>query len=135
MGVELSAVALVVVSCVLAVAGLSKVRDTSRTMISFQALGLPDALVPPLAFAVPIVELVLAVALWIPPLRVPAAVAAALLFAAFTGVVANTLRLGRRVHCGCFGDLGRSEITIWTLVRNVALVAAAILVAAAPPAA
>jgi hypothetical protein len=47
-----------------------------------------------------------------------AAVAAALLLAAFTVAVARTLLQGREVDCNCFGSLGPSRISRWTLVRN-----------------
>ena len=130
---EISAVAAAILSVVLAWAGVAKLRDSSRTMISFQALGLPDAVVPAMALGVPIVEVVLAVGLWVPPARPVAATAAALLFAAFTGVVGRVVMQGRKVHCGCFGDLGRRDISGVTVARNVALLSGSIVVAGWAP--
>jgi hypothetical protein len=131
---ELAGLAVVVVSATLGLAGVTKLRDHGRTLLSFQALGFPDWFVGPAAVAVPVVELVIAVGLWIPATRQLAGLAAGVLFFAFTVVVARTVLQGRTIRCGCFGDLGQRPMSWWTVGRNLALVGLALLAASTAPA-
>ncbi|NUT32095.1 MAG: hypothetical protein HOV79_03370 [Hamadaea sp.] len=119
---------------VLGVAAAGKLRAAS-----FQAfrrslpatLGIPTRYAGLVAVAVVAVEAVLAVALAVavavPPFGV-AAIAATVLFAAFTAAIAVMLRRGVRTPCHCFGagarPPGRGD-----LVRNVALTVLAVAVA------
>jgi hypothetical protein len=97
---------------------------------------LPEPLVEPLALALPIVELVLALGLLVPATRSEAATAAVALLLLFAAAMAINLWRGRSdIDCGCFVGLVRQRIN-WVLVhRNLALAAGgAFLILAEPTA-
>lgn len=98
--------------------------------------GVPAPLRAPLAWAMPLGELVIGLALALTPGRATwwAASAAAALLALYTGVLAYQLLRGRRPHCNCFGQTEPAPIGPSTLLRNAALLLAAVGVAAAGPA-
>jgi hypothetical protein len=103
-------------------AAVAKLRAPGRTAASFEALALPMA--RPLALGVPIAELVVAALLVAAP---PAGGAAAIaLLAAFTALLARQVRAGSSVACGCFGSAGAEPVSAADLVRNAALLVAAI---------
>jgi hypothetical protein len=94
---------------------------------------LPGALVRPVAYLIPPLELALAAGLLlVPGGRLPA-LGAALLTLGFAAAMAVNLRRGRAdIDCGCFAGLMRQRLS-WALVaRNAALAALLLLVAAAP---
>jgi hypothetical protein len=119
----------IVVAGVLVVAGLAKALDLGATRRSVPALGLPAWLAGPVAIALPAVEV--AVGLLLIPVATArlAAVAATLLFSAFSVVVGVALARGRDAECHCFGQLSSEPIGVATLVRSVLLVFAAAFVA------
>ena len=118
-------------AAVFAVAAVGKLVGRSRTVETLAEFGVPESIRRPAAIALPLAELAIAVALLPAATAAWAAVAAALLLAAFTAVVARTLLQGREVDCNCFGSLGPSRISRWTLARNALLLALAIGVAIA----
>ena len=96
---------------------------------------LPEALVVPVALALPCLEILVAVGLLVPPTRSLAAVAAGLLLLLFAAAMAVNLLRGRRdIDCGC--AMGRLRERIgWPLVaRNLLLAALAFLLASGTPA-
>jgi hypothetical protein len=113
---------------VFAWAGVEKLRRPAETARAFTALGLRGA--ASLARAVPIVELVLAVALVTVP-AVGGAVALALL-AGFTVLLVGTVRAGRDVGCGCFGTASRRPVSFVDVVRNGLLAVLAVATLAVP---
>lgn len=114
-------VARVLLATVFAVAAAGKLISRRRTAETLAEFGVPDTLLRPLAVALPLAELAIAVAL-LPPATAPwAALAAAIMLVAFTVAVARVLARGEAVDCNCFGSLGPSQITPWTAVRNVFL--------------
>ena len=119
-----------VLAAVFAWAGWAKLRRPVETARAFAGLGVPAP--RPMARAVPVVELVLAVALVVVP-PVGGAVALALL-AAFTVLIVGTLRSGRAVGCGCFGSAAEEPVSFVEIVRNgfLALLAMATLAVPAP---
>lgn len=121
----------IVLAGVLVVAGVAKALDVGATRRSVPALGLPKALALPIAIALPIAEL--GVGLLLVPVATAhlAAVAAFLLFSAFSIVVGMALVRGRDAECHCFGQLSSEPIGAATLVRSVLLALAAAFVAAA----
>jgi hypothetical protein len=120
-----------ILAVVFAVAGCAKLARREQTESTLDAFGAPAALRRPLAFVLPLVELGLAAAL-LPAVSAPyAGVAALLMLAAFSFLVARVLVRGEEVDCNCFGSLGPSRISRWTLVRNLVLLVPAGIVAGA----
>ncbi len=118
-----------VLASVFGFAGVAKLRDRAGTRQSLLDFGLSDRLAGPGGTVLPVAELLVAVALLSPaPARWSAAAAVALLVI-FTGGIAIALRGGRRPDCHCFGRLRSGRIGVGTLLRNLVLVAVALLVA------
>jgi hypothetical protein len=116
---ELSAAAAVLLACVFAIAGASKLRRPALTSSAIEQFGLPTWLARPL----PYVELLAAALLAASP-RIGGGVALVLL-SLFTMIVIRTLNQGRVVRCGCFGSVDDRPIGAATIVRNVALLVGA----------
>ncbi|HEV2761291.1 MAG TPA: MauE/DoxX family redox-associated membrane protein [Acidimicrobiales bacterium] len=108
-----------VLAAVFVRAGAAKLARPTTTATSFVALGVPAAGLA--ARAVPIVELLVAVALLAAP-RVGALGALALLIP-FTGVLARAVRSGSGAPCNCFGAARVDPVSTVDVVRNVLLVA------------
>lgn len=120
----------VVLAALLLLSGATKVRHAEATRSAFGQLRLPPVLTDsPAPRALPWVEIVLGVGLLVapPPLALPVAVIALLVFVAYLVVIARALGFDHPVTCGCFGELGLGEVTRRTLVRNVLLVLLAVL--------
>lgn len=118
---------LLVCAVVLLVSGVAKVRHPTETGDAFRSLRVPAPGWAPRAL--PRVEIVLGAALLVVPgsaLLVPAVLVAGL-FTLYTVVIARALRFEEPVRCSCFGALGAHQVSVRTLVRNLALVAAGVL--------
>jgi Methylamine utilisation protein MauE len=90
---------------------------------------MPEPLERPIAYALPVVELAIAVGVLVPTSRPPAALAAAILLALFAGAMAINLARGRRdIDCGCFATVLRQRLSWPLVVRNLLLAALALLV-------
>ncbi len=87
----------------------------------------PPVLVPWVASAVVGIELLAGLALIFGAMVRPAAVVLAGLLAAFTLFLSQALLRGIDLRCGCFG--GDERASWWTVVRDVAMLAAAAMVA------
>lgn len=95
-------------------------------------LGVPTRVAPVVGTLLPFVELAVAIGLVVLSDARVAAVAAAVLLAAFTALVAANLAHGRSPVCRCFGDVGRAApISTATVARNAALLVMALVVAVA----
>lgn len=92
-----------------------------------RALGAPTAVARLLPFVEASVGAVLVTGL----ARRLVAVIAAVLLAAFTIAVVVQLAQGRRPPCACFGGRTARPIGPWTLVRNAAFLAVAVVAIAA----
>jgi peroxiredoxin/uncharacterized membrane protein YphA (DoxX/SURF4 family) len=122
-------IARLVLAAVLGAAGIAKLLRPTASRTSMAAFGIPRALVPTAAVAVPVVEVAVAALLVPAATAEAAAIAAFLLLAAFTlGVGANLAR-GRAPACGCFGAVSSQPIGPATIVRNLVLMALAGFVA------
>jgi hypothetical protein len=106
----------------LAAAGVAKGRNRTITTRSFAELGLPRPAL--LAALVPVVEIAVA-ALMVLRFSIGALVATALLVV-FTAFLAQQLRSGRRISCGCFGSSSSTPVTSLTIFRNLGLIVAAL---------
>jgi uncharacterized membrane protein YphA (DoxX/SURF4 family) len=120
------------------VAGALKISDPAGMVRSVRAFRiLPEALVHPVAYAVPFVEVALG-ALLLLGLAVKACAAlSALLLAIYIGAIASAAARGLRIDCGCFsngGDLARGAPTHYTteLVRDSLLLVASVLLVLLP---
>jgi thiol-disulfide isomerase/thioredoxin len=95
--------------------------------------GVPARLVPAVGVLVPLAELAAAIALIFRPTARWGALLALALLVVFVGGVANAMRKGLDVDCGCFGKVYSATAGSATLVRNVVLAALAALVVAHGP--
>lgn len=79
---------------------------------------------PPLAGAIPALELAVAAGLLLPPARVAAAAGGAALLLLYALAIALNLQRGRRdLACGCGGANERRPIAAWMVWRNLLLAA------------
>lgn len=120
----------ILLTLTLLVSGIAKLPERRGTVDAMTSLRLPLRSLHPLAaVAVPLAELAAAVALWIPwvPLQVTAALAVALLMAAYLVIIARALTFPEAVHCSCFGTLASPTVSRATLYRNLTLTALGVL--------
>ena len=106
---------------VFAAAGVAKLADPAGARKAIAEFGVPAALAPSLAIAVPLLELATA-ALLLPATTAWWGVLAALalLLAFGAGIIAN-LAHGHTPNCHCFGQLHSEPVSWRTLARNGAL--------------
>jgi uncharacterized membrane protein YphA (DoxX/SURF4 family) len=117
------------------IAAVGKARDRAGTRHSLESFGVPRALAPAAAVALPIVELAIAIALVPIATAWGAGVAALVLLVAFTIALVIGLLRGVEAECHCFGAVSSRPVGPATFARNLGLVAlAAVLVAAGRPA-
>jgi hypothetical protein len=122
---ELTAAAQSLLSVVLVAAGLAKLRDRDGFMASLRSYRwVPKGAAGALGWGVPVLECALAAALWVGPLRRPAALLATGLLMAFTVLIVRLVLDGGEVGCGCFGSSSQ-RVTWFSVIRNIALLAAA----------
>ena len=125
-----------VLGTVFALAGLAKLPRRAHFEDAVRGYRLlPDRLAPPIARWLPVVEVAAGTLLL---LGLGTALVAGLLgvfLVVFTGAVAINLARGRAIDCGCYGAGPSRTIGRPTLVRNLGLLAMAVVVAAEAPAA
>lgn len=96
---------------------------------------LPGSLAEPVAIALPIVELVLALALLWAPSRAVAAAASMFVSLVFSGVHAYALIAGSVIRCGCIGvEVRHTSMGLHTalLVLSIAMVGASLVLLFSP---
>ena len=119
-------------------AGLAKIADPDAALRAVRAYELfPEALVKPVAWGLPFVELALAVLLLLGLATRPAAWASALLFVAFIVMIGSAWVRGLAIDCGCFGGGGATDAVdagqyALEIVRDLVFVGLAVLVAVGP---
>ena len=131
---DLGGAAALVLALVFAWAAAAKFRTPRQTASSFHGLGLPAA--PLLAWAVPVVELALAIALVASPAA--ASWPALALVVAFSLVLVRAVAAGSTVTCACFGAAATTgedarPVSVVELVRNAGLGGLAIVASGAAP--
>jgi uncharacterized membrane protein YphA (DoxX/SURF4 family) len=93
---------------VLLVAGVLKLPDPAAAGRAVRAYRLlPEALVGPVAFGLPVVEIAVGLALLAGVFVRTAAVAAAVLMSVFLAAVGSAWARGLEIDCGCFGGGGQ----------------------------
>jgi uncharacterized membrane protein YphA (DoxX/SURF4 family) len=123
----LGLVARLVVGGVWVVAGALKISDTAASVRSVRAYQLlPEAVVPTVGHALPLVEILLGTCLVLGLLtRLSGALSALMLCAFVVGISAAWAR-GLQIECGCFGggsgpSADASAAYPWDIARDVAL--------------
>ena len=111
------------------VAGALKLGDPTAFATEIANYRFLPELAPWLAVTLPSVEMVVGAAMIVAPMkwRRAASLAAMGLLVMFTVAIVHVVRAGINVDCGCFGG-NSGPVTIWTGVRDLALLAAAALV-------
>jgi uncharacterized membrane protein YphA (DoxX/SURF4 family) len=117
---------LAVVFATAAVAKLVAPERTAETLADFR---IPRPGIPFATYALPLAELAIAVLLIPDATAAAAALAAAVLLAAFSTAITQVLARGEEVGCNCFGVVTFRPVDRATLARDVALFALAAFVA------
>ena len=92
---------------VFVVSGVLKVPDPAAAVRAVRAYRLlPEGLVAPVAFGLPVVEIAIGLALLVGVFVRTAAIASAVLLVVFLAAVASAWARGLQIDCGCFGDGG-----------------------------
>ena len=107
-------------------AGTTKLIDRAGMRTALRDFGVPRALVPAVAFALPLAELVVAALLLPASTAVIGAAAALTLLLAFTAVLAANVARGRAPACHCFGQLHSAPASWTTVARNLVLAGLAV---------
>lgn len=111
-------------SLTLLVSGVAKLGAREDTADAMASLRLPARpLHRSVATVLPIAEIVLALALWVPVtgVQVPMSVLVAALMLAYLVIIARALTFEEQVECSCFGTLASPTVSRSTLARNVVL--------------
>ncbi len=109
-------------------AGVTKLLDLKSTREAVANFGSPSALVPALSFALPLLELTIALGLLFNATAWWSALAALMLLGVFILAISLNLAQGRTHDCHCFGQLHSRPIGWTTIARNVLFALAATVV-------
>ena len=120
-------------SALFALAAVHKLRDMRQFSAAFADYGVPEGLLRlNLPWAIPALELGVAVGLWVPAFTVSAVLLAIGLLLAYAAAIAVNLRAGRSgIACGCGGPDPEQPIAWWMVWRNL-LISPLLLAALAP---
>ncbi|MBH0778970.1 TlpA family protein disulfide reductase [Nocardia bovistercoris] len=118
-----------VVGVVFGLAAWGKIFDRVGTLTAVTDFGVPVRWAPAVAYALPVVEVVVAVGMLPAATALLAAGVALILLAIFTVAVLRLLARGQRPACSCFGALSATPIGSATVVRNGVLAALVLLAA------
>jgi len=124
-GALFSATALSVVLSVSAWGKLQSPANFRRALGTF--LVIPERSIPVLLVAVPVTELVLAATQWVVPLRPLVTTGLVGMLVAFTALLLWSLLTGEEADCGCFGSPAPEKVSWFSIVRNLVLIALAVL--------
>jgi uncharacterized membrane protein YphA (DoxX/SURF4 family) len=93
---------------VFVVAGVLKLPDPAAAVRAVRAYQLlPESLVGPVAFGLPVIEIAVGLALLLGVFVRTASIASAVLLAVFIGAVGSAWARGLQIDCGCFGNGGQ----------------------------
>lgn len=125
------------VGAVWVVAGLMKLPDPAESVRAVRAYQLlPEVVVPPIGYTLPVLEIVVGVCLVAGLLTRVSAVLSALLFAAFIVGISAAWARGLEIDCGCFGgggvEEGASEEYPAEIARDLGLLALSLWLAWRP---
>lgn len=111
------------------ISAVAKFRDQDGARQAVKDFGIPASIAPAVAVVIAPLETASALLLLTSGWGVVAgaALAASLLLAFTVGITINLLR-GNRVDCHCFGALSQKPLSWWSVIRNLMLMALAVLV-------
>lgn len=109
----------IALSVIFVVAGVTKLIDPRGTRDAVKNFGAPVPLVPALAIALPIVELLIAAGLLVASTTSASSLAALLVLILFIVAIGVNLARGHTHDCHCFGQLYSRPLGWPTLARNV----------------
>lgn len=121
-------VARIVLAMIFGVAGVAKLADPNGSRKALTGFGVPESFAIPLGWALPLVEIAVAIALL--PLATAwfgGVGALGLLVIFLVGISVNLAR-GNAADCHCFGQLHSEPVSAKVLVRNAALAVVAALI-------
>ena len=130
-GVGLVRIALGVLFAYAAVAKLPDPIGFAEDVANFRML--PAGWVSPVTAMLPGLELTLGALLIVGVFVRAAALLTAGLLSVFTLALTQALSRGVDLNCGCFGTSVAEPATVWTVARDVALIAVAIVIATFDP--
>lgn len=122
-----------VIAAVFGGAGAGKLADVEASADAARAFGVPQRLAPMTVLGLALGELAIAGALLVSMLAWWAAIAAVGLLGLFVSVLLRTMIRGEAPDCHCFGRLHSGPVGRGTVLRNVLLIAVALLVVAQGP--
>lgn len=108
-------------AAVFGVAGVAKLVDRAGSRTTLLAFGVPARMVGPATLALPLAELITALALLPAASAWWAAWAALGLLTLFSAAIGVNLAQGRRPACHCFGQIASGPVGGTTLARNAGL--------------
>ncbi len=115
---------------VFSVAAVGKLTDRAGTRHALAGFGVPDVAVAPVAAALPVGEVAVAVLLLFGATRAAGAAGALGLLAVFSAAIVSNLVRGRRPECHCFGRLHSAPVGWSAVARNAVLAGCATAVLA-----
>jgi uncharacterized membrane protein YphA (DoxX/SURF4 family) len=123
----------VLLAGVFLLAGTAKLFDLTNSRRALIDFGVPLWAERPVGIALPVVEIATGLALMFHPTARWGALVALVLLLAFVGGIANAMRQGKDVDCGCFGAVYSATAGTPALVRNAVLAALALVVVVEGP--
>ena len=117
----------IALSSVFAFAAYGKILDIPGTRSSVEKMGLDSRQAQAIAYLLPPLELLIAVGLLINQVYVVSAIAFAVLVLGFTLFLWNKFSKEDSSDCHCFGQISTEPVSAWTILRNVFLILAAVL--------
>jgi peroxiredoxin len=127
MGVALL-VARVILAVVFGAAGVAKLADREGSRRALNGFGVPESLAAPLAWALPVLEVIIALALIPLDTAWMGAIGAAGLLLIFAVAIGLNVARGNSPDCHCFGKLHSEPVSWSVFVRNIVLAAVAGLI-------
>jgi uncharacterized membrane protein YphA (DoxX/SURF4 family) len=131
---RLALVARLILGGVFLWAGAQKARNPQLFALDLEAYRLlPSALILPIAYYLPWLEIATGLSLFVPGLRRAALGLVITLLLVFTCMLAIAWLRGLSINCGCFGASGGASTDFaWAVGRNLCLIAVAIWVGIRP---
>lgn len=111
-------------------AGIGKLLDPAGSIKAVKDFGVPETAAKPVAYALPFVELTIAILLLFVSTSWFGAVAGTLLLLTFVGAMIYQVAKGNSPDCHCFGQIHSEPVGRSSIVRNVGFVLLALFLTA-----
>ena len=103
------------------IAGFSKWRNRVTTKKNVVDFGLPIFFAKPVAYLLPITEVIVAITLLFPLTFFGSAIVSIFLLLIFSTLIIFTISKNNKITCNCFGTLNQTPIGWNTIYRNIVL--------------